>query len=95
MNGTVLAKKKESTQTSFDFTPKRKGLNLKEILLVGNDREESTVLKHLQNSSKFKIKRARTFKKAEKIIASLNPDFVLCAGKINIDEEGNYVLEID
>ena len=68
---------------------------MKEIVLVGNDREESPVLKHLHNSSKFKVKKASTFKKAEKIIASLNPDFVLCAGRINIDEEGNYVLEID
>jgi DNA-binding response OmpR family regulator len=68
---------------------------LKEIVLVGNDKEESIVLKHLHNSSKFKVKKARTLEKAEKIIASINPDFVLCAGKINIDEEGNYVLEID
>ena len=95
MNGTVLAKKKESTQTSFDFTSNGKGLNLKEIVLVGADKEESPVLTYLHNPSKFKVKKARTLKKAAKIIASLNPDFVLCAGKINIDEEGNYVLEID
>ena len=68
---------------------------MKEIVLVGNDREESTILKYLHNSPKFKVRKARTLKKAEKIIASLNPDFVLCAGRINIDEEGNYVLEID
>ena len=72
-----------------------KGLNLKKIVLVGNGREESTVLKHLHNSSKYKIRKAKSLEKAEKIIENLNPDFVLCAGKINIDEEGNYVLQID
>ena len=68
---------------------------MKKIVLVGNDKEESPVLKHLHNSSKYKIKKAKNLEKAEKLIENLNPDFVLCAGKINIDEEGNYVLEID
>lgn len=68
---------------------------MKEIVLLGNDQEESTVLKHLHNSSKYKVKRAQTLKKAEKIISSLNPDFVLCAGRINVDEEGKYILEIE
>ena len=68
---------------------------MKQIVLVGNDREESTVLKHLRNSSKYKIKKAESLEIAEEIIGDLNPDFVLCSGKINIDEEGNYILEID
>lgn len=68
---------------------------MKKIVLVGNDREESTVLKHLQSSSKYEIRKAKSLEKAEKIIGTLNPDFVLCSGKLNIDEEGNYVLEIN
>lgn len=68
---------------------------MKDILLVGNDSEETTVLKHLHNSTKYKVKKTKSLKEAEKIIGSLNPDFVLCAGRINIDKEGKYVLEID
>jgi len=68
---------------------------LKKIVLVGNEREESPLLKHLHNSSKYKIRKAKSLENAEKIIGTLNPDFVLCAGKININEEGNYFLEID
>ncbi len=68
---------------------------MKKIVLVGNNKEESPLLKHLHNSSKYKIRKAKSLEKAEKIIENLNPDFVLCAGKINIDEEGNYVLQID
>lgn len=74
---------------------KHKELNLKEIVLVGNDSESSSVLKHIFNSSKYKIRKAKNFKKADKIISALNPDFVLCAGKITVDKEGQYVLKID
>ncbi len=93
MNGTVLARKQESAQNIID-SQQRKGLNLKEIVLLGNDNEESTILQHLCNSSKYKVKKAKTLKKAEKIIGSLNPDFVLCAGKISVDAEGNYFLDL-
>ncbi|MFQ5676008.1 MAG: hypothetical protein ACE5G1_08945 [bacterium] len=68
---------------------------MKNIVLVGNDRNPSSVLKHIFSSSKYKIRKVKNFKNAEKIIGTLNPDFFLCAGKITVDKEGHYVLKID
>lgn len=68
---------------------------MKEIVFVGSDKEGSSILKLLHNSSKYKVKKAKNLKKAAQIIDSHNPDFVLCAGTIQVDKNGKYVLEID
>lgn len=61
-------------------------------MLLGNHLEES--LKFLLNATKYKIKQTNDLEEAAKAIVQLDPDFVLCSGKINIDAEGNYFIEI-
>lgn len=51
-----------------------------------------SILKKL--NPKFKIKKTKNLKIVDEIISTSKPDFVLCAGKIKMNEEGRYYLEI-
>lgn len=67
---------------------------MSKILLVS---DEQTIdpnlqkLKHLQN---YDIVEARTSKQALKLLKQHSPDFVICAGKINLREDGRYELDL-
>lgn len=65
---------------------------MKEIVLLGTHLEKS--LKFLSNATKYKIKQTDDLEEAAKAIVQLDPDFVLCSGKINVDGDGNYFIEI-
>ena len=65
---------------------------MKQILLIGNDSDGMSILKKL--NPKFKIKKTKNLKIVDEIISTSKPDFVLCAGKIKMNEEGRYYLEI-
>jgi DNA-binding response OmpR family regulator len=67
---------------------------VKEIVIVGNEDEKNTLLETLTKSPKYKVKKAKSWKEAQRLIKKLNPDFVLCLGKIDKNAEGKYFLEI-
>jgi hypothetical protein len=76
------------------YSPQQfEGRNLKEIILLGKARK-STFMDYITNSSKFKIRRLNKIEAANKVIDKTNPDFVLCSGRIRVDADGNYYLEI-
>ena len=51
-------------------------------------------MNYLTRSPKFKINTLDEIDAADRLINKKNPDFVLCSGRIRVDEEGNYYLEI-
>jgi len=67
---------------------------MKEILIVGSDEAIGLALTHRMKSRGYKIKKARNFLKAIKILKRSSPDFVLCAGRISVDKEGQYAIEL-
>ena len=75
------------------FTKKLEGRELKEIILLGKARK-STFMDYITNSCKFKIRRLKKIEEANKVIDKANPDFVLCSGRIKMDADGKYYLEI-
>ena len=66
---------------------------MKEIILLGK-LQNTTFMNYLTRSPKFKINTLDEIDTADRVINKKNPDFVLCSGRIRIDEEGNYYLEI-
>lgn len=67
---------------------------MKDIVFLGNLDRENSILKKILNSTKYKVKKTQNVYEAEKLINRLNPDFVLCSGKIRINSEGKYFIEI-
>ncbi|MFQ5603661.1 MAG: hypothetical protein ACE5HS_10375 [bacterium] len=67
---------------------------MKEILLVGNQSPENSILKYVTNPTKFKVKKTTNLQRAQKILEKTSPDFVLCLGKIKVTAQGKYFLEI-
>jgi len=68
---------------------------VKQILLVGRANLTKSLLKLFQPSSKYKITETQNLETAEQMVASGDPDFVLCTGTIQINDEGKYFLDIN
>jgi hypothetical protein len=67
---------------------------LKEIVLLSDDNFDSTVLKSIKHSPNYNIKKTKNPEEIPKILQKLKPDFILFSGKIKINAEGKYYLEI-
>ena len=67
---------------------------MKKILLLGHQKDLEEGLSQRLNMRGFSIKEMPNLKKALRSLKSSSPDFVLCTGKIQIDSDGNYYLEL-
>ncbi len=67
---------------------------MKKILLLGQQKDLGKRLSQRMNLRGFSIKEMPNLKKALRSLKTSSPDFVLCTGKIQIDSEGNYYLEL-
>ena len=65
----------------------------KSILLLGPEGEENETLKALEENPEFKLTRTSNPGKAARLVKKLEPDFVLCFGRIVQTPDGNFVLE--
>jgi len=67
---------------------------LKKILLVSDDSTNDPGLLKIKRMPKFDIFEAHTSKQALNWLKQHSPDFVICAGKISLREDGRYVLDL-
>lgn len=67
---------------------------MKEILLVGNEEGSKSTLEKLVGTTKFKILHVRTAGKALRFLRKKQPDYIVCAGTIRRNDDGNYVLDV-
>jgi hypothetical protein len=65
-----------------------------EIILLGRD-TGSSPLKRIMKSPAYKITRTKNADDTQAAIDEINPDFVLCSGRIELTEHGKYVLVIN
>ncbi len=71
----------------------RESAESKSILLLGPDGEENETLKALEENPEFRLTRTSNPGKAARLVKKLEPDFVLCFGRIVQTPDGNFVLE--
>jgi hypothetical protein len=63
--------------------------------LLSDDSTNDPGLAKIKQMPKFDIFEAHTSKQAIKWLKRHSPDFVICAGKINLQEDGKYVLDLN
>ena len=67
---------------------------MKKILLLGKEKDLGDGLTRRMNAKGYSIREAKNLHKALRLLKRNAPDFVLCTGKIKIDSEGKYYLEM-
>ena len=65
-----------------------------EIILLGKDTGPSQ-LQRIMRSPQYRITRTEDADATLAAIDELEPDFVLCSGRIELTEDGKYVLVIN
>jgi len=68
---------------------------VKEILLIGDDLKENSLIDDLINQGSYRIRRANSPLKALKLLKQNSPDFLMCTGKIRETIDGKYFLELE
>ena len=68
---------------------------MKEILLIGDNAKESSVIDDLTNHGDFKIRRTDSPATALKLLKKISPDYLMCTGKIRVTIDGKYFLELE
>ena len=67
---------------------------MKKIVILGAKTSLGDRLSHRINKRGYHIKHTQDIGKLEGMLKATSPDFVLCAGTIRIDSDGNYYLEL-
>ena len=67
---------------------------MKKIVVIGSKKSLGDRLSHRMNTQGYSIKHTQDVGKLGRILKAVSPDFVLCAGTIGIDADGNYYLEL-
>lgn len=68
---------------------------MKDILLIGEMKNDSSFIHDLLNEGDFKIRKADDPSTALKLIKKNNPDYLICTGKIKETRDGKFFLEIE
>lgn len=68
---------------------------MKEILLIGDTKKESSLIDDLTNDGEFKIRKANGLLKALKLLKKNSPDYLICTGKIMETIDGKFFLELE
>lgn len=63
------------------------------IILLGEHISDDSVLYKIKNSPKFNIQQIKP-KNIQKLKKEKNVDFVMCAGKIQVNSDGEYFIEL-
>ncbi len=66
---------------------------LTNIILLGEGIKDDSVLNKIRNSPRFHIKHIKP-KNFRKIKKTKNADFVMCSGKIKVNSDGEYFIEL-
>lgn len=67
---------------------------MKKVLLLGQKNDLGERLTRRMNCRGYSIKATDDLTKLKRILKTGSPDFVLCTGKIRINNEGQYYLEL-
>ena len=67
---------------------------MKQILVVGDDSGDNAALTDISRQHEYLITRTRNMNKALRIMKKKTPDYVICVGKIQQNEDGRYFLDI-
>lgn len=67
---------------------------MKNILLVGDYVDKNSALSEITKLHNYKIRKIKNMNKAIGVLKKYSPDFVICAGKIKLNANGKYVLEL-
>ncbi len=67
---------------------------MKKIWLIGQPESLNAGLSKRMSIRGYSIQRVHNFKEVKRLLQSGSPDFILCTGRIQIDENGDYYLEV-
>lgn len=67
---------------------------MKKIWLLGRREGLSTGLSRRMSMRGYSVRQIQDVKELKKLLRNNSPDFVLCTGRIQIDDNGNYYLEM-
>ena len=67
---------------------------MKRIVLLGKDKNFGQRLKAKIKKKGYSVKQIENLEKLNNLLKTVSPEYVVCSGKIKIDSEGNYYLEL-
>ena len=68
---------------------------MKEILLIGDNHKDDSIMDDIINHGSFKIRKASSPLKALKLLKRTSPDYLVCTGKIRETIDGKYFVELE
>jgi len=67
---------------------------MKNVLVLGNNHDlDQSLARNMENKG-YKVRCTRNMKKAKKLKEEQNPNFILITGRIGINQDGTFFIEL-
>ncbi len=67
---------------------------MKKVLVLGSNQDLDQTLTRNMKTHGYKVRCTRNMKKAKKFKEEQNPDFILLTGRIGVNQDGTFFIEL-